>query len=110
MGPPTGVYRPRTVPTRPGARHGPDLSVRPVLRSVEGRRSVSCGERRRDGADSLEELAQVLEQTGLAGGALEPVDRLAVLEHDERGDAHDVELAGQVGVLVHVDLGDGDLV
>ena len=35
---------------------------------------------------------------------------LAVLEHDERRNAHDVELASKIRVLIDVDLGDGDLV
>ena len=41
-----------------------------------------------------------------------PTRRLAgcaVLENDQGRDAHDVEAAGQVGLLVDVDLGDPDL-
>src|SRR5581483_4314309 len=36
----------------------------------------------------------------------QPLDRLAVLEHDERGDAHHAELLGDLRVLIDVDLRD----
>ena len=42
-------------------------------------------------------------------GADDLVDRLAVLEKDEGGDAADAVLHGNVGVVVHVDFGDVEL-
>src|SRR5688572_16951542 len=59
--------------------------------------------------DELEELAQLVEQLPLALGADQALLGLAVLEHDERGDAHHVEAAGDVRVVVDVELGDADL-
>ena len=52
---------------------------------------------------------ELLEQLALALGADDALGRLAVLEDDERRDAHDVEAAGDVGVVVDVELGDLEL-
>src|SRR5690606_20823351 len=56
-----------------------------------------------------DEVAELLEQLALALGADHPLGRLAVLEHDQRGDAHHVEAASDLGVVVDVQLGDGEL-
>src|SRR5262249_14066123 len=58
---------------------------------------------------SSDEFGQVLEELTLALGPDEALHRRAVLEDQQRRDAHDVEAAGRVGVVVDVELGHGQL-
>ena len=60
--------------------------------------------------DRSENVGEVLEQGGLALGADDRLDGLAVLEQDHRRDRHDLEVAGRRRVGVDVELGDGELV
>src|SRR3954447_22969134 len=57
-------------------------------------------------ADELGELGHPLAR---AAGAAQPLLEPAVVEHHERRDAHDLVAAGGVGVVVDVELADGDL-
>ena len=56
-----------------------------------------------------EKLVQLFEKLALALGANHAFHRLAVLKHDERGDAHDLKATGDFGVVVHVQFGNLDL-
>lgn len=47
--------------------------------------------------------AQQAQDAALRAGTDSAVDQLAVLKDQQGGDAHDVELAGQLRLLVHVD-------
>src|SRR5262249_3919166 len=57
----------------------------------------------------LEVVGEVLEQLALASGTDHALHRLTVLEHDQRRNAHHIEAASDVGVVVDVQLGDLDL-
>ena len=51
-------------------------------------------------------LAQQRQHTGLGAGTHSLIHKLAVAEHQQGGDAHHAELAGQLRLLVHVHLAD----
>src|SRR4029453_10370242 len=63
---------------------------------------VSC-------AGSGQKFTQLSQQLTLTLGPHQALLRRAILEDDERGDAHDVVAAGDVWILVDVQLGDADL-
>src|SRR5262245_36650794 len=58
------------------------------------------------GGRSGDELAQLLEKLTLALRADHPPHRLPILKNDERGNAHHFEASSDVGIVVHVELGD----
>ena len=73
--------------------------------AARSRTALAAAARPADGRiGSSDELGEVLQQLALALGADEPLGRLAVLEHEQRGDAHDLEAARGVGVVVDVEL------
>src|SRR5882724_1454620 len=58
---------------------------------------------------AADELRQLGQELALAAGADEALLERAVVEDHEGGDAHDLVLPGRVGVVVDVELADGDL-
>ena len=97
-GRPDGLNGPATHETLDVMSRVPGFNARLTLSTTCVER---CGERL-----SGEDVAELFEELALALGADQALHRLAVLEHDERGDAHHVEAAGDVGVVVDVELGD----
>src|SRR4051794_32832862 len=98
-------WRRRTRPLRPAGSRDPGRRDGPGGRAPPRR---DCPAAARPGRSS-DELGEVLEQLALALGADEALHLLAVLEHQEGRDAHHVEAPSGVGVVVDVELADGEL-
>src|SRR5579883_1649203 len=67
------------------------------------------GGERPTGPRASEVGGDLLQELGLPLRTHDPGDRVPLLEEDEGGDAHDVEPAGDVEVVVDVELGDPQL-
>jgi len=55
----------------------------------------------------LDERLEIVEKLRLPLGAHDASGLLTVLEDDHRGNAHDAEATSNIGIVVHVELGDG---
>ena len=90
---------------RLGARGGWEPGGTEAALQIADGLAVLTGGQREVGRNSLSSC----EQLALALGADEALAHLALVEHEQRGDAHHVEPHREVGVLVDVELGDGEL-